>query len=238
MNLAQLTWPDRQAVLNAFRLPGARSTLAGTATTVGCLALGGAALASRLVLAEPMLERWAASPEQVAAPLLAALVVLPMLLTLTLCLGEARRSLFGSQAAELLLVAPVSRLALVSRAWAVCLVRMLVVQLALTWPAVWGLVWHDALHPGAALALLLVTLALLAPLTSLCVVLAVALRRWASSPRRRLAFNIAGSVVGVSLALAIGAGLATSLPGGEALTELLQSTSAWLPGDSIGSLLA
>lgn len=209
MGLITLTRPDRLAVANALRLPAARATLKGTAITLGCLALGGVVVGGRFLVAEPMLAALAEAPGVVAPLILAASLVVPLAVTAGLGLTEARRALFGSRAAELLLVAPVGRGALVLRAWLVGSVRLLAVQLALAWP--------------------LLAAVLLLPVSATCVLAAVVLRRWASGPRLRLAVNLVGGLAGLALALLAGAGLVTQLPGQEALGESLAAADGKLP---------
>lgn len=177
MSTRLLIQADLQTLSNLLRRSDARKQLGGYLVSLACVAAGGLAAGGRLAVSESVLAALDSAPQIVAPPLLGACLLLPLLFAVGMGLADARQSLFGTQASELLLCAPIDRGAIVMRAWLRCVVTQMLLLLALGWPALWGLARSSSLGAGPALAYPVLGLWLLAPAVAAQLLLTTLLRR-------------------------------------------------------------
>jgi hypothetical protein len=202
----KLLRPDLLAVGNAFARRDGRKTLGLALLGYASFALVGVLIGGRLLGSKPVLDLLRESPDEVAAALLAVALWVPLVLVTPVALAECQVLLFTSPAAELLLVAPVSRTAIVARALARTWWTTILLQCLLALPAIARCCGPELLNHGVLAAYPAVSAALLLPACAAMIATSVVILRFASSPRLKLVVNVVGVVVGILLTVAVAMG--------------------------------
>jgi len=223
---------ELRCLLNLFRRDEGRRKLIEASITIVCIAAGSLLVGRQIFHSAPVLEAVSQDTSGVVLRmLLAASLLPPAILALSVALQEARRRLFEPGPAELLLVSPLPPLAQILAVYLRLLLSTGLYGTALAAPALFDFLGRIGHARGAVLAVPFAVLCLIAPLVAVVMSVQIVAMRWLASPRVKGVLSVVGALSSITFALLCAVGFLAPGKAGEALAGLSGSDFAmpfWL----------